>query len=118
MGIVSAGDDVTNDELDTFLAQTGCFDNQLMAQVDADIRAKEKAAENMIESCLEVAHDEYGNFDESELRKSLKKEGIGRMRTFLETPKYRKTYLQRIYGNALQEKNFSDINFDAITRAI
>ena len=119
MGIVSASDDATETEIDTFLAQTGCFDNQLMASIESDVRGREKASEKMIDSCLEVSHDEYGNFDETELKKSLKKEDMGRLRTFLETPKYRKTYLSKLPGNnTLKEKDFSDINFEEITKAI
>lgn len=119
MGIVSTGDDVTESELETFLTQTGCFENQLMASIETDQRAKDKAGENMIDSCIEAAHDEYGDFDETELRKSLKKENPSRLRTFLETPKYRKTYLSKLPGgNVLREKDFSDINFEEITRAI
>lgn len=98
MGIESAGDDTTDTEIEAFLTKTGCFDNQLMASIDSDVRAREKANENMIDSCLEVTHDEYGNFDETELKKSLKKEGAGRLRTFLENAKYRKTYLSRLPG--------------------
>jgi len=73
----------------------------------------------MVASCLEVAHDEYGNFDEAELRKTLKKEGNGRLRTFLENTKYRKTYLKKLPGgHTLTDKSFSDIDFDGISREI
>jgi len=119
MGIISANADVTDTEIEAFLTKTGCFDNQLMSAINSDTRAKEKANGNFIDSCLEVAHDEYGNFDEAELKASLKKENNNRLRTFLETPKYRKTYISRLPGgHALRDKNFSDINFDEITKAI
>lgn len=119
MGIVSAGADVTDSEIEKFLSDTKCFDNQLLSQIESDVRAKDKARENMISNCLEVAHDEYGDFSEDELRVSLKKEEYGRLRTFLEVPKYRKTYIKKLPGSqALKEKNFNDINFDEITRAI
>lgn len=119
MGIISAGEDATDDEINTFLSQTGCFDNQFMASIESNQRARDKANEAFIDSCLEVAHDEYGNFDETELKASLKREGNSRLRIFLETPKYRKTYISKLPGShALQDKNFSDINFDEITKKI
>lgn len=119
MGITSAAADVTDSEIEKFLSETKCFDNQLMSQIESDVRAKDKARENMVGNCLEVAHDEYGDFSEDELRTALKKEEYGRLRTFLEVPKYRKTYIKKLPGSqALKEKNFNDINFDEITRAI
>ncbi len=119
MGIESAGDDTTDTEIEAFLTKTGCFDNQLMAIIDSDVRAREKANENMINSCLEVVHDEYGNFDEAELKKSLKKEDPSRLRTFLQNAKYRKTYLNKLPGSRdLRDKNFSDVDFDEITKKI
>ena len=119
MGITSAGPDVTESEIDAFLLSSGCFDNQLMSSIDADQRARDKAGEAMIDSCIEVAHDEYGNFDEAELKKSLKKEEMGRLQTFLKTPKYRKTYLNKLPGSRdLRDKNFSDVNFEEITKKI
>ena len=119
MGITSAAADATDSEIEKFLSDTKCFDNQLMSQIESDVRAKDKARENMVSNCLEVAHDEYGDFSEDELRTALKKEEYGRLRTFLEVPKYRKTYIKKLPGSqALKEKNFNDINFDEITRAI
>jgi hypothetical protein len=119
MGITSATADVTDAEVEKFLSTTKCFDNQLMSQIESDVRSKDKARENMITNCLEVAHDEYGDFNEDELRASLKKEEYGRLRTFLEVPKYRKTYIKKLPGSqTLKEKNFNDINFEEITRAI
>jgi len=119
MGLMSAGTDPTDAEIETFLSQTHCFENQFLAQIDTDIRAKEKAQENMIENCLETARDEYGDFDEKELRKALEKEDISRLRTFLEIPKYRKTLIKKLPGSqALRTKDFSDINFDEITKSI
>jgi len=119
MGFMSAAADPTDTEIETFLSQTQCFENQLMAQIETDARAKNRAQETQIESCLEVAHDEYGNFDENELKNELKKEGMSRLKTFLENPKYRKTYISKLPGGrALKEKTFSDINFDEISRNI
>lgn len=119
MGITMSGTEITDAEIETFLSSTQCFDNQFMSQIESDVRAKEKANEDMISNCLSIAHDEYGDFDETELKKSLKKEENGRLRTFLEIPKYRKTYLKKLPGSqTLKEKTFSDINFDEITRAI
>ncbi|MBP7774131.1 hypothetical protein KA071_03500, partial [Candidatus Gracilibacteria bacterium] len=48
MGITSAGADVTDTEIEKFLSDTKCFDNQLMSQIESDVRAKDKARENMI----------------------------------------------------------------------
>lgn len=119
MGLVGSGTGITDAEIGSFLSTTKCFDNQLMSLIDSDHRAKEKAHENMIENCLEVTHDEYGEFDEKELKKALKKEDNSRLRTFLENPKYRKIYINKLPGShALREKDFSDINFDEITRDI
>lgn len=119
MGLASAGSDLTDTEIDAFLTSTNCFDNQLMAQIENDINAKNKAREDMVANCVEVTRDEYGDFNEEELKDSLKKEEMGRLRTFLEVPKYRNTYLKKLPGSqALKEKSFSDINFDEITRAI
>ncbi len=67
-----------------------------MAGINANQRAKDKANDALIESCLDAVRDEYDGFDEAELKKSLKREGMGRLRTFLETPKYRKTYLSKL----------------------
>lgn len=119
MGLASSGTDITDADVEAFLSSTQCFDNQLMAQIENDINAKNKAKEDMIANCVEVTHDEYGGFDEEELKKSLQQEEASRLRTFLEVPKYRKTYLKKLPGSqALTEKTFSDINFDEITRAI
>lgn len=119
MGFISAGPDVTEAEIDTFLSDTGCFDNQFMAQIESDIRAKNKAKEDMIENCIEVAQDEYGDFDSGELKNELKKEDTSRLRTFLKNPKYRKTYISKLPGSrALKEKDFNDIDFNGITLAI
>ncbi|MCB9806912.1 hypothetical protein H6768_03385 [Candidatus Peribacteria bacterium] len=98
MGLTSATADPTDTEVEQFLSTTKCFDNQLLAHIQNDIKGKEKAHENMVDNCLEVARDEYGSFDENELKKSLKKEANGRLRTFLEVPKYRKTYIKKLPG--------------------
>ena len=119
MGFTTSGEDLTDAEIEAFLSSTKCFENQFMSQIENDAHAKEKANEDMIDNCLTIAHDEYGDFDETELKKSLKKEDNGRLRTFLEIPKYRKTYIKKIPGShTLTEKTFSDINFDEITRSI
>lgn len=115
MGLTSDSDT----DIEAFLSRTQCFDNQLMSQIESDAHAKEKAHEDMVSNCLTVAHEEYGDFDENELKKSLKKEDTKRLRTFLEIPKYRKTYIKKLPGShALTEKALSDINFDEITRKI
>ncbi len=115
MGLASDSDT----DIESFLLRTKCFDNQLISQIEADSHAKEKAHEDMVTNCLTIAHDEYGDFDESELKKSLKKEGIERLKVFLQVPKYRKTYIKKLPGShTLKEKTLSDINFDEITRNI
>gem|GEM_PF-5779690 len=38
MGITSAGNDITDTEVETFLSQTKCFDNQLLSRIQNDIR--------------------------------------------------------------------------------
>lgn len=73
----------------------------------------------MVDNCLEVARDEYGSFDENELKEALKKEDNSRLRTFLEVPKYRKTYIKKLPGgHTLTDKNFGDVDFSAITQSI
>lgn len=90
-----------------------------MASIDANQRAKDKASEALIDSCIDAVRDEYDGFDEAGLKIALKKEENSRLRTFLETPKYRKTYLSKLPGSHdLRDKNFSDVNFEEITSAI
>lgn len=115
MGLASDSDA----DIESFLSRTKCFDNQLMSQIESDAHAKKKAHEDIVTNCLTIAHDEYGDFDESELKKSLKKEEVGRLKVFLQVPKYRKTYISKLPGgHTLREKTLSDINFDEITREI
>lgn len=119
MGLVSTGTELLEADIDAFLLKTDCFENQLMSYIESDVKAKEKAHESMVENCIEVAEDEYGNFNTTELSNALKKEDPSRLQTFLETPKYRKTYIKKLPGShALRTKDFSDIPFDDITRAV
>lgn len=86
-------------DIEAFLSSTKYFENQLMSQIESDLTAKEKADKNMIDNCVSVVQDEYGNFDENELRKSLKKENNSRLQIFLQVPKFRKTYLGKLPGS-------------------
>lgn len=106
-------------DIEAFLSSTKYFENQLMSQIESDLTAKEKADKNMIDNCVSVVQDEYGNFDENELGNRSKKENNSRLQIFLQVPKFRKTYLGKLPGSHwLTEKTFSDINFDEITRKI
>lgn len=119
MGLTSSGTEISDADIDAFLSRTGCFENQLMTQIERDVKAKEKAHENMVENCVSVAQDEYGEFNAEELKNELKKEDPSRLHTFLDTPKYRKTYISKLPGShALKTRDFSGIPFDEITRAV
>lgn len=73
----------------------------------------------MVDNCIEVAKDEYGHFDETELKQALTKEDNKRLKTFLEVAKYRKTYIKKLPGSHdLKDKDFNDINFEEITKKV
>lgn len=109
-------------DIDTFLSKTGCFENQLMFQINADKAAKNRARESMIQDALDLAGDEYGNFDQSELKDLLEKEmneRPNRVKLFLESSKFRQSIIKQLPGStALLTKGFGDINFDEITKKI
>lgn len=80
-----------------------------MFQVQSDILAREKAQTEMIQDCVDVAHDEYRDFDEQELRDHLvrdMKTSPSRVKLFLESGKYRKTIIKKLPGShALSTKS-------------
>ncbi len=90
-----------------------------MFQIETDTHAKKKARENMIRDCIAVAQDDYENFDPQELKTSLEKEGKGRLRTFLEVPRYREAIIKKLPGSqTLKNKTLGNIDFDAISQSI
>ena len=87
-----------------------------MYQIDQDFRARQEAKKEMVENCLEVAHDQYGEFDHTALEKKLNGEETSRLRTFLDTPKYRRSYIKSVTGK--EEIDFYGLNFEEILKQI
>lgn len=115
---------VTLDEsgIDDFLNTTGCFENQMMFQIHADKTSKQRAEEELISDALGIASEEFGNFDQTELKELFQKEieeSPNRIKLFLESSKFRKSVIKKLPGSTnLTTKSFNDINFEEITQKI
>ena len=106
------------DQVTDFLSRTNCFENQLMSQIESDLRAKNKAKKEILDSCVGVAQDEYQGVDENILKRYLEKESNSTIRSFLQNHKYRKKLISRAHSRDLNEQDFSDIDFENISKII
>jgi len=50
--------------LDDFLFQTHCFEDQFLYEIEHNLKMKELAKEEMLDSCIETASQEYTMTDE------------------------------------------------------
>lgn len=100
-------------DIDKFLSETDCFNNQLLYGIENNSKLRNKAFDELVENCVGTALDEYELTPEQKtaLEEALRKDDIHTLNAYLEIPKFRKTLIKRYIPADLRDKNLSDINF-------
>lgn len=106
--------------LDDFLLQTHCFEDQFFYEIEHNLKIRELAKEEMLDSCIETAEQEYDITHEHKktLRAYLSKENKWVLVNFLEIGKTRRIIIKRALKSELTSKTLDDIDFESLHNKI
>jgi len=107
-------------DLEAFLQQTQCFEDQFLYDILRNVGLKETAHEEMIDACVDTAVSEYDITDDQQktLADYLKKERKETLVNFLEIAKTRRLVIQRALKSELITRTLDDIDLNSLHNKI